>query len=78
MFQFINDIVKKPNIVATTTNINPLFKNKRFEVGDSIDFQNVKQYQIPFKLNGAEYIERNGFNTIKISLNGIEGRNRIC
>ncbi|VEU64677.1 preprotein translocase subunit SecD [Mycoplasmopsis cynos] len=74
LFQFINDIVKKPNIVATTTNINPLFKNKRFEVGDSIDFQNVKQYQIPFKLNGAEYIERNGFNTIKISLNGIEGQ----
>ncbi|UWV92046.1 hypothetical protein NWE57_03825 [Mycoplasmopsis cynos] len=49
------------------------YLKKEIWSGDSIDFQNVKQYQIPFKLNGAEYIERNGFNTIKISLNGIEG-----
>ncbi|WBP83853.1 protein translocase subunit SecDF [Mycoplasmopsis edwardii] len=70
---FVNEIVKKPTLIATTVDLKPLFNLSKFSVSDQIDYSKLKDYQIPFKKNGAEHIERNGYNNIKVSLNGLDG-----
>ncbi|AKF41141.1 preprotein translocase subunit SecD [Mycoplasmopsis canis] len=69
----INEVVIKPSFIATTTSLKPLFSNRKFNDNSNLDYDNLYLNTIPFKEEGAEYIERNGFNSIKISLNGIEG-----
>lgn len=70
---FINEITQKPSIIATSTDMQPLFYLGKFNNTQKLKYDNAYAYNIPFKKDGAEYIEQNGTNKIRIALNGNVG-----